>query len=325
MPAQAPPPADLRLCDSHRYWRESDARIKQCWYVSFCLMMSSVQDRLTGLALREARNLNWATTAFYYSAVHAGRLLCFLCAGDYPTAHADLANLLAPAGNGRVRFDWLNKFRAYVGGTPGAQVAAPQGTPAQLRSSLLRTVGAGFPGASARVDRFAPLLSAFKNLRNDANYESLLIAHEKEHFLVTKGFDELAQAANDVSDIATEMATALYAENLVTGDPFAQDRDRFLAAHRLYLRGRFERSLIEKFSDYPSAMNGLQRAVEALTISGGHTPELSPAEVEAFLDPIMYDTFGEKQGLMRRWKRDVEALRAEVIGAHPPATPAPGS
>ncbi len=47
---------------SHTYWRESDARVKQFWYVSFCLMMSSVQDRLTGLALREKGNLNWMTS-----------------------------------------------------------------------------------------------------------------------------------------------------------------------------------------------------------------------------------------------------------------------
>lgn len=80
---------------SHAYWRESEARIKQQWYDSFCLMMTSAQDRLTGLMLRESGNLNWATTAFYYSGVHAGRLLCFVCTGDYPTGHAQLADLLA--------------------------------------------------------------------------------------------------------------------------------------------------------------------------------------------------------------------------------------
>jgi len=42
------------------YWCESPERVSQHWYISFCLLMSAVQDYLIGTSLKHSRNANWA-------------------------------------------------------------------------------------------------------------------------------------------------------------------------------------------------------------------------------------------------------------------------
>lgn len=292
---------------SFRYWRETPARVKQLWYTSFCLMMSSVQDRLTGLALRETGNLNWATTASYYSAVHAGRLVCFVCAGDYPTGHADLSDLLAPREARtsqrprRIHLDWLGRFRRYVESRRTAD-----DTRLELhRCSLIAAIDATLPGVRATFDQFAPLLTHFKNLRNDCNYEALLIAHERNHTVVTDGFNELAEAAQSVSNLAADLAVTAYSEHLKQAECFHAERERFHAAHSAYLTGRFAQSLGDKFQGSGCAMDELHRIQARLEWPG--TPD--DIDVGEFLAPIMYETFGEKRGLMTRWRQDIGDLQ----------------
>ena len=302
----------MHAWDSFVYWRASEARAKQCWYVSFCLLMSSVQDRLTGLALAEAGNLNWATTAFYYSAMHSGRMLFFVCSGDYPIQHRDMNGILEGV-NGRAKVDWLKKFHAYIGAPAGTGVIEEKSAAASdLRTSLMSAVAVSFRGSDATVQRFAPLLPKFKNLRNDSNYEALLVAHERNHFLVTETFQRLARAADTTSALGVSMAIRLYLEHLRGSAQFQAEHDRLLSAHRLYLRGRFEQSLREKFHGSPSALDALREAVAALADPGGAAAEPDDPELDAFLDPIMYGQFGQKQGLMDRWERDVASLEASV-------------
>lgn len=307
-----PPPVDMCAWDSYAYWRADGARAKQCWYVSFCLMMSSVQDRLTGLALAESENLNWATTAFYYSAMHAGRLLFFVCSGDYPTQHRDM-NAILEGGNGRAKVDWLKKFHGYIG-TPGTAGGVEEKSTAatDLRASLMNAVAASCPGSDAAVQRFMPLLPKFKNLRNDSNYEALLVAHERNHFLVTDTFRKLTCAADKASAISVDMAIGLYLEHVKSAQQFQAEHGRFLSAHRLYLRGRFEQSLSEKFKGSPRALAVLREAIAALATPDNPPGEAGSQEVEAFLEPIMYGQFGQKQGLMDRWEGDVASLEAVV-------------
>jgi hypothetical protein len=308
----APLATEMSNWPSYTYWRESDDRVKQFWYVSFCLMMSSTQDRLTGLALRENGNLNWATTAFYYSAVHAGRLLCFICCGDYPTGHAELANLLAPIEAPRMqrqprrfRFDWLDKFQRYVRPDNRSRGAQP---PQQDHDVLVAAINATLPMLRAPFNRFAPLLSKFKNLRNDCNYEALLVAHEVNHLTVTEGFKNLVESAEQASRLAVELAIDAYLTNLQGADCFNRNREQFHAAHSKYLHDRFEHSLSRKFHNSITAKEELRRFTGRLDWPGAP----SACDLDGFLAPIMYDTFGEKQGLMGRWLDDIAALRRQL-------------
>ena len=308
----------MREWPTYAYWRESHERVKRFWYVSFCLMMSAVQDRLTGLALREAGNLNWATTAFYYNTVHAGRIMCFVCCGDFPKGHLELASMLggAATGNSPIKVNWLWEFRKYVGGAlPIGPDDSARGTAASLHTRLREAIDADFPGNVMLVKRFREIPSLFRNLRNDCNYEALLVAHERNHFLVRQGFEDLVAAAEGASAIAVETATALYMTNLNTASCFDSQRPRYIDAHRTYVQGRLTACLAEKFQGSPAAMLELERVLEFLQVVDA-AAELPPAhEVEAFLAPIMYDEFGEKRGLMERWNDDIHALSG-AVGEH---------
>lgn len=306
---------------SYSFWRESDDRVKQFWYVSFCLMMSSIQDRLTGLALRESGNLNWATTAFYYSAVHSGRLVCFVCSGDYPTSHAVLASLfaksIAPKKQKRKHtshFDWLDTFRAYLAAPDGGEGAATKSdsgsadNQAQDGRPFIDAIYETMPNLREALDRFSPLLVKFKNLRNDCNYEALLVANEKNHFKATDTFEKLVTSADAASRLACNVAVDAYNLNLRSAECLRPNRDGFHTSHNMFLQSRFVPSLGEKFQQSIIATRELHRIAGDLDWPG--TP--SGINVDDFLEPIIYNIFGEKQGLMLRWRQDVDLLRGTL-------------
>lgn len=294
----------------HEHWLQPETRVKQFWYVSFCLMMSSAQDRLTGIALRASGNLNWATTAFYYSAVHAGRLICFVHFGDFPVSHDKIARLVAGEDEEGIQLNWLKTFVKYAA-NQNAQFAVTNVTPVQFRCAMDTRMSC----LRREFDRFAPLLLRFKNLRNDCNYEALLVAHEKNHHLiestepwddhgVTQGFSRLVEVADKVSRMAVDLSIDAYRTNLQRADCFATHRDQFHAAHNEYVRDRFQASLSQKVGCCGSAHSELERLTNRLEwpSSAAH------GDLGAFLDPIMYNTFGEKQGLMARWRDDIRSL-----------------
>lgn len=300
-----PPLRSVDDLPSYKYWRESDARIKQFWYVSFCLLMTSVQDRLTGLALRESRNLNWSATAFYYSTVHAARLVCFVVSGDYPKGHKQLARLFSPAESSSPNafsLDWWASFMREMGGSePQSSIDA-----AVLRGGIQACISK----LSGGIDSLVPL-AKLKNLRNDCNYEALLVAHEVEHDTVTAGFKELADSADHASGLAIDLACAVYLAHLQRDPAFDESRSKFHAAHAWYLVGRLEESLLRKFNPSPSAMTELARVLKALEWPGAQPT--APRELDPFLRPIMYDTFDGKNVLMKKWKEDITDLRKSLL------------
>lgn len=55
-------PIDRADLASLAYWRSSQQRRAQRFYVAFCLLMFTIQDFLLGLKEREGQNLNWSAT-----------------------------------------------------------------------------------------------------------------------------------------------------------------------------------------------------------------------------------------------------------------------
>lgn len=310
--SQNPPLRSVDDLPSYKYWRESDARIKQFWYVSFCLLMSSVQDRLTGLALRESRNLNWSATAFYYSTIHAARLVCFVVSGDYPKRHEQLARLFSPAGSSSpnaISLDWWASFMSEMGGAAGTPRDSERRS--SIDAAVLRDgIQACISKLSGGIGSLVPL-AKLKNLRNDCNYEALLVAHEVEHDTVTAGFEELADSADHALGLAVDLACAVYLAHLQLDRAFETSRSKIHAAHARYLADRLEESLLRKFSPSPSAMTELARVLKALEWRGAQPT--APDELDRFLRPIMRDTFDEKNVLMKKWKEDITALRKSLL------------
>lgn len=198
---------------SIEYWRTRQERVPQRFYMAFCLLMSSIQDWILSLKEIESQNLNWSATCSYYSLVHGGRLLCFLALGDYPTRHPELRTLMAgmeettgnrqtgpnrqttghrQANSDGYPFDWLRGFgrieQTRQTHTIGGQLLQKR----ELLAAYLEDIRV--PEARTRLDEFGRLLKAAGPLRNDSNYEALLIAHEFHHIKITKAFQSLSDA-----------------------------------------------------------------------------------------------------------------------------------
>lgn len=198
---------DRNHLPSLEYWRTPQGRVPQRFYVAFCLLMSSIQDWILSLKEIESQNLNWSATCSYYSLVHGGRLLCFLALGDYPTNHAELRTLMAgmiettgnrqtganrQASNDDYPFDWLRSF-GRIEQTRHTQAIG--GQPAQKREMLAAYLeDIRVPEARKRLDEFGRSLKAAGRLRNDSNYEALLIAHEFRHIEISGAFKSLSDA-----------------------------------------------------------------------------------------------------------------------------------
>lgn len=234
----------------HTYWQESNKRISQHWYISFCLMMSALQDYLTGLFLYEKDNLNWATTCFYYSMVHAGRLVSFCITGTYPTQHLHLRKLY---DNQSVSLNWLNQFiknRTIQDTTVNDFL--------QGASEFLETLGDS-DQTSKKLKTFSEQLCSLGELRNDVNYESLIIAHEKYHNLVTEVFWDLSDAALQVSLNATSLAILTYKTYILKSSLLNDRREAFKCISNEYVSQRLKKYTQEKIKDSSECKKDLSK------------------------------------------------------------------
>lgn len=164
------------------YWESNDERRDQKFYASFCMLEAACSDYAIGVKLKRQKCLNWACTAFYYSMVHAARLICFVETGDFPTAHNQLGRLFSDGRLARDGNTWVKMNQHYL-----SQVDP---------MSEFNLVGL----SPNNRERLGQILDKAQKLRNDANYEGLLISHEYSHEKVTKSFRRLAIALQNACE-----------------------------------------------------------------------------------------------------------------------------
>ena len=280
MPTEPTPPEQWPI---NNYWQVSNERISQHWYISFCLMMSAVQDYLTGLVLEGKDNLNWATTCYYYSMVHTGRLTVFCKVGDFPTGHGALRNLL---NNGQANLDWLNSKFLRDSGTH---------TSLQWRES------------NEQIDIFSQKLSRLGELRTDANYESLIIAHEKKHKLVTDGFTRLVNAAGTAASEAVSIAINSYKSYVNTSPLLDARRGGFKIISNQYVTGRMYIALIEKVETSNEGNESLESLRKSLEFEVSEIPENSQ-QAGQIEEQIMLEQFESKQSLMKKFLEKIRSF-----------------
>lgn len=166
----------------NEYWEHDDASRDQKFYTAFCMLVSSCSDYAVGADLKLRKNLNWACTVLYYSLVHAARLICFVETGDFPTGHKELGELFR-LGSQRVGNSWVKKKLQ----------------PVDSRVEPITTFY--LPGLSQHNrEHWGQILTKARKLRDDANYEGLLISHEYSHVKVTECFEQLAIAIKKTSE-----------------------------------------------------------------------------------------------------------------------------
>lgn len=166
--------AEPDLHPPFHYWRwnstqpqRSEQRLGQRIYISACLLWTALHDRLVGKGLVD-RYPNWSAICSYYSMVHALRLVWFVLYGSFPTRHTPLGE--AMAGTRCIDADWSHGDLERGG--------------ARLSADALKGAIRDGLGDADLADRVATIGRVFCDavkLREDANYESLILAHQYRH------------------------------------------------------------------------------------------------------------------------------------------------
>ena len=304
---------------SLRYWSSEEERKPQRFYVALCLLMSSMQDFFLSLKESEDSNQNWAATCSYYSLVHAGRLLAFLALGDFPKSHSKLRLLMAASHNPRdtaprlankYPFDWLQEFQSLNELSPGEKKKSVTDKDYHaLRNIVVQYLDdIEVANASMRLERYAKLLSAGANLRNDSNYEALLIAHEYEHRVMTSGFGRLAVSMSKAARTAVLMATDAFNGFLHHDEDVATNRAAYNSFLWEHLHGRIRDAIRNKLSGHEALIRRVDEHINRI-----HASETRAAHenIEMF---TAWGIWGDKSALMRGFVSNLEQLEEITAG-----------
>jgi hypothetical protein len=271
---------------SNEYWSQSPEQTSQWLYVAFCELASAALDFSEGARTRfdVARNderSNWASTALYYSIVHAARLLVFLPFGDFPTRHDQLASCFQLEGAESTRTNWLNaflrvsafRFRRDLRHVRYSTEIAPVNLYEAWRHIIADEQTETF------LEWLGVLLEQAKALRNENNYEALLIAHEYDHTYMSdlftqftsemyegakrtlgftaKWFDRYLKASNNLP-AGAHAFIAEYVERRILNPVSAWYGDRVAAE----IRDLLAPLSVDPMQPYSREANDIQRAVD---------------------------------------------------------------
>jgi hypothetical protein len=311
-------PNETNNLASVHYWQARPERVPQRFYVALCLLMSSVQDYILGQKERQSSNLNWSATLSYYSLVHGGRLLSFLALGDFPTSHSALRRLFLPSlhpsssscGSGnRYCFDWLSKFAKLTGSetvhaVPN-EVGASREFPGKIAAYLKQIQVAG---VESQLTRFGAILEAAAPLRNDSNYEALLIAHEYEHGKVTAAFERLSRHMGDAAE-----TTLLFFVDAVSGflrhDPcLSSSPDEYEALLHHYVHDRIRAAIRRKVGDSATIEEKLENILTRL----GTQPTAAPNV--RLVEQVSREMFEGKAKLIENFENRISELERATMG-----------
>ena len=291
-------------------------------YVALCELASSFLDYATGLEFLEEDSagagrtrsgneapagqtrLNWASTCFYYSLVHMGRSLVFVPFGDFPTGHDKLPSCFRGGRQSQAlgETNWLNAFARRL--EPCLWI---EGSKISAKDLKDRWRG---PLAWDETERCAQWLGTVldrgRQLRNENNYEGLLIVNEYRHVWITKVFGQLAEYMRNAADKGLTHAARAFTAYLQadTREPW----DHRPAAKLGYTRKFIQQSVQWPVREWYGGRIG--RHIDSLLVPFAqltlHEDATAWDTISADVD---FELFSGKRALMKKFQDGVESLR----------------
>jgi len=301
------------MVEPNEYWNASDESRAQRLYAGFCEFASSVLDYCEGRRLLvEGRNstgrLNWSATALYYSLVHSGRFLVFVGAGDFPTSHSRLAKCFSQTG-AMIRTDWLGRLLT-VGyrHTPRAADVYSMDLGFQRVHDFWLPFSA--PGEAMEVlTWFGGMLDRARDLRNENNYEALLIAHEYEHPHMTEVFRNLAATLEVGARRSIEILARWYSGYLANTNANVPIRPVASAAKFI---GHYVAKRIEQPAGHWYPREIAEEVTELVTpLRDLGAPVVNP-EVHQIERLVDWTIFNPKRSLMTAFRDKTESLNEYI-------------
>lgn len=292
------------------YWNQDIPHCDQKFYTAFCILQSAISDYSIACDLRSRNCLNWSATAYYYSMVHASRLICFLAVGDYPMNHQKLASLFS--GTDQVWTSWLTKFNR----TPGTETS---------RSIISNFYSNNSLQSEQSLESIGQILSQSCNCRNDSNYEMLLMAHELNHQFVSPSFKSLTKSLNAQSESIIPFAIEAFKIFIDTNGGTQNQRSDYWYSYLNWNKWNEGLSHIIKFIRY-RLQDNVRSEVRTASPNRIQLTKSTIRKIEQWIQPlklplvnddyanevfenIKYGTFIGKQNIMHRFSDAVNELK----------------
>ena len=220
----------------------------------------------------------------------------------------------------KIRFNWLSGFprrrpnqRASMIIQRRPDLDAPR---RMLRQYYRETLQA--PRVSDSLERFGALVADAQSLREDSNYEALLIAHERNHFLVPRALEALCEHLSRLAAVAVDTARDALIAGLRFDPEIESDRPRIQSLAHEFINGRFERCIGEKLSG--------DTAESFRSWYGGIELPGRQECTDTICEDVSYGLFEGKQALMDDYIEKIERF-GERVGSiadcpQPQASPA---
>ena len=308
---------------SNKYWNQNDNLIAQKFYIVQCLHISAASDYAVGLQLMDTNKLNWSTTANYYSIVHGSRLIVFIAIGDFPTRHNVLSDLFA--GNNRpftprwarginlrpneFLGDWLQGFAPHYTANPNDKDNNAAAFSRQELCKHYREV-LKLVDAHDLIQGVGIVLDKAKELRNDSNYEALLMAHEYMHVMVSDSFKRLSKTMADAAKFCLKAATKCFKHYLEFDSSLAQKREAFKYFVSQYTKDRIYNTV--RYRCGPQYVDKIKECIKELE-DICPKPTADVIENYAHLEHhTSMEVFGQKTSMMRDFDGKIKAFEENI-------------
>lgn len=240
-------------------------------------------------------------------------MLTFLALGDFPRSHDKLGEVISnvrehgpdPTHRDGFPFNWLRGFTRVVQAEHGVRQPPAQ---ASNRGSFQHMIveyldRLGVREADRRLREFGSVLVSAKPLRNDSNYEALLIAHEYRHVAMTTAFDRLAERMTLAAESSLPLAVDAFNCFLRGGPELGEKRREYESFLYELLHRRVQPAIQQKLCGFPGLAEKLLQIVALIDARQTNAP------YQQIEDWVSMGIFGEKARLMRDFETKIESLR----------------
>ncbi|WP_414752683.1 HEPN domain-containing protein [Anabaena sp. CCY 9910] len=264
-------------------------------------MISAASDFAVGIDLKNSGKLNWSTTASYYSIFHSARLIIFLALGNYPQDH-NISQLFARnSANTRdpLKLNAL-KFNSH-------QVALTT-TISDYYKDLLN-----LPNSEFLFNSMNEILSNAKKLRNNSNYDALLMAHEWHHINVTNDFVKLSDSMSNGAKLCLKIASNCFENYIIYDAEIRQNREKIKYLVKNYIVRRLYPSISERIQD-KNVLNTVILCTQRLENISNEFEINTDIEnqLNEFEKSFLISNFSQKKNLMDNFNTDVQTLAVKV-------------
>ncbi|MHC9539382.1 MAG: hypothetical protein AB9903_07655 [Vulcanimicrobiota bacterium] len=315
--------SDSLEIDSNEYWQGSDELIAQKFYITLCQLISGSLDYALGCYLRDREILSWSVTASYYSMVHFARMIIFIAKGDFPKGHDLIGNFFSADGNFLNKKKkpiqrWLSGFLKQIEKQrtkreeEQREVKIDESQPYTFDNMcMFYNNDYDINGFSSELTKLGKIFNQARTLRNDSNYEPLLIAHEYRHDTISEDFKELAECMSLGAKQIFKTGIKAFIHYLKYDRSLDGKREIFKCFVYKYLKFRIYIQIESRVKDkkYRDEVKELFTLLQDYVSSYSNVDSNSIEEIDT---AVSMEIFNEKTELMQGFQEKIGCLKSTI-------------